>query len=149
MRQGTNLPDRDSFFDMRVGERTRELLENFDVVGTLQYLAIVPRGEYLRHLRENVRAAIVASTLNLQSLDYAKRRYCDSEEDEPGVGGAVGACIDAYQTSKSYVSHTVGKLKTQGRPEPSMGVFGASLVLERLLPIRIMVNSCAWKTGRT
>jgi len=124
----------ESFFDARVGERTRELLENFDVVGTLQHLVLVPRGKYLRHLRENVRAAVVASTLHLQSVDYAKRRYCEPEDDEPDLGPAVDAYIAAYHSAKSYMTQLLGKIQTKGHPDPTVGAFGASLVLERLPP---------------
>lgn len=131
----TTSPDnRESFFDMRVGERTRELLEDFDVVGTLQYLVLLPRGQYFRHLRENLRAAVVASTLHLQSLDYAKRRYCEAKDDDEHLNPTVVAYIGAYSASKAYVTRLLGKVKTEGCPDPTLGVFGASLALERLPP---------------
>jgi len=130
----TRPPDWESYFEPRIRERTRELLEDFDVVGTRQHLAIVPRGEFLRHLRQNIRAAVVASTLQVNSIDYAKRRYCDEDEGDDDVGPAVDAYISAYVAAKNYINRLLKKLHTENLPDPTVGVFGASVVLERLPP---------------
>jgi hypothetical protein len=114
------------------GEMVRELLEDFHIAGTVQCVAIVSRDEHLHHLRENVQAATVAYTLGLKSLDYAKRHYCKSSDSER-VDGPVEAYIDVYHASKGYVLHMVNKLKNESHETP-LGVYGAALALERLLP---------------
>ncbi|WP_143074334.1 hypothetical protein [Nitrosomonas sp. Nm166] len=123
-----------SFLNLNTGERTRKLLEDFDVIGTVQHLVLVPRGDYLEHLHENVRAAVIASTLGLSSIDYAKRRYGDFREEKSDSQSALHAYIDAYSCAKAYVNRMLEKLQSDGLPEPSLGVFGASIVLERLPP---------------
>jgi hypothetical protein len=122
------------FFDARVNERTRELLEDFDVLGNGQHLVLVRRGEHLTYLRENVGAALVASTLHLKSLDYAKRRYCEPENGEADLDPVAESYLAAYHSAKSYVTRLLEKLETEGHPDPTVGVFGASLALARLPP---------------
>lgn len=126
---------KNSMFDFRSGERARELLEDFEVIATLQHMALIPRQPGSEHLRLNVRAAVVASTLRLSSVDYARRRYVSSHEiQEPDEKSPRAAYTTAYRSAKAYMSRLTEKLQTSGRPDPSVGVFGASLVLERLAP---------------
>ncbi len=126
---------KNSMFDFRTGERARELLEDFEVIATVQTMALIPRQGIPESLRPNVRAAVIASPLRLSSVDYARRRYVSSpeppeaNEDSPRI-----AYTAAYLSAKAYMSRLMEKLKTSGRPDPSVGVFGASLVLERLAP---------------
>ncbi len=126
---------KNSTFDFQIGERARELLEDFEVIATRQHMALIPRQGVSESLRLNVRAAVVASTLRLSSVDYARRRYVSSLEDpEPDEESPRAAYTTAYRSAKVYMSRLMEKLQTSERPDPSVGVFGASLVLERLEP---------------
>jgi hypothetical protein len=115
------------------GQIVRDLLEDFDSIGTRQHTALVSREPHCEHFAENVRAAAVAATMGLASIDYAKRRYCDEEDEVENEALTLDAYIDAYHFTKSYVRDCIGSLRPGGKPEPSPGVFGASIVLERLL----------------
>lgn len=126
---------KNSMFDFRTGERARELLEDFEVISTMQYMALIPRQGVSENLRLNVRAAVIASTFRLSSIDYARRRYVSPHESqEPDEKSTRAAYTAAYHSAKSYMSRLMEKLQTSGKPDPSVGVFGASLVLERLAP---------------
>lgn len=118
-----------------IGERVRDLLEDFEVVGTVAEIALISRYPERTALHENMHAAIVASTFGLSSIDYAKRKYCRSEkkpQHHPPKSEPSHVYINAYLACKQYVWRMVEKIKTDGLPQPSNGVFGASLVLERL-----------------
>jgi hypothetical protein len=126
---------KNSMFDFRSGERARELLEDFEVIATMQDMALVPRQHISENLRLNVRAAVIASTLRLSSIDYARRRYVPSHEtQETSEESPRAAYTTAYHSAKAYMSRLTEKLQTSGRLDPSVGAFGASLVLERLAP---------------
>lgn len=126
---------KNSMFDFRTGERARELLEDFEIISTVQNMALIPRQGSPDSLRLNIRAAVIASTLRLSSVDYARRRYVsapeipEADKDTPPI-----AYTAAYHSAKSYMSKLLTKLQTSGRPDPTVGVFGASIVLERLAP---------------
>lgn len=125
----------DGMCNFRIGERTRELLEDFEIVATMQHMAIIPRQNVSKGLRSNIRAALTASTLHLSSVDYARRRYMSSpEKTGTNEDFLQTAYVAAYRSAKAYMSSLLTKLQTSGRPDPSVGVFGASLVLERLAP---------------
>jgi hypothetical protein len=111
----------------------QHVLEDFDVIATRQFAALVRRRPHLTHFADNVRAAVVASTLGLASLDYAKRRYCDGEEELERASLPVHAYVEAYQFTRSYLERLTTSLQTKGKPEATVGVFGASIVLERSL----------------
>jgi hypothetical protein len=121
---------------LKPSEYVRELLEDFEVIGAKPaYIALISRNEHLGQLRDNVRAAALASSLGLKSIDNTKRKYCETyalnEEDKvPHIHHLYG---DAYKCIKEYVWNMRYKLKTKGLSQPSLGVFGASLVLERLM----------------
>jgi hypothetical protein len=116
-------------------KQVMDLLEDFEVVGTFAEIALLPRQRVRTALHENVHAAIVASTSGLSSIDYAKRRYCPSyPEPAPNQPdkAARDLYIKAYSLAKQYVLRMIRSLHTDGLPLPDSGVFGASLVLERL-----------------
>jgi hypothetical protein len=114
-----------------VNDMVRAVLEDFDVIATRQHAVLVRGRPFLKHFATNIRAAVVASTLGLASVDYARRRYCEDEKEAEAA--AVHAYIDAYYLAKTYIQRLTTSLVTQGKPEPSVGVYGASIVLERLL----------------
>ena len=118
-----------------IGERVRDLLEDFEVVGTVAEIALISRQPERTALHENMHAAIVASTFGLTSIDYAKRKYFSSQKDfrpHPSSTELSHVYINAYLACKRYVRRMIEKINTDGLPQPSNGVFGASLVLERL-----------------
>lgn len=124
-----------SLFSTSIGERVRELLEDFDIIATLQHAVVVPNSPHQEALRKNAHAAVVATTLRLSSIDYAKRRYCDRPQDDVEQlqsANPLRLYINAYHSAKSYIIGMQQKLVTDGRPSPEMGVFGSSLALERL-----------------
>lgn len=107
----------------------RELLEDFEVIATKQYMALIPNYEF-KGFRDNIGAAIIASTLGLRSLDYAKRQYCDNKKDAQET--EFTKYIDSYKAAKTHIHSVMSQLSTEGKNKPSNGIFGASLVLERL-----------------
>ncbi|MES2205898.1 MAG: hypothetical protein V4525_03765 [Pseudomonadota bacterium] len=107
------------------------ILEDFDIVGTLQYFALIERSKYTENFKDNVRAAAIASTLHLKSIDYAKKEYLTKEENDNDDDEKLKLLyIDAYTTAKNHVSQSISKLNNAS--ECTAGVFGASLVLQRL-----------------
>ncbi len=117
---------------MSYSQTVYDLLENFVPIGTFSYAALVSREPHYEHFAENVRAAAIASTLGLKSLDYAKRRYdCKDQGVETEVL-PINAYIDAYHFTNSYVRNCIASLKTDEKPEPSAGEFCAAVVLTRL-----------------
>lgn len=125
---------KNSTFNFRVGERTRELLEDFEVVATMQYMALIPKHSVCGNFKSNIRAAVVASTLRLSSIDYARRRYVSQQEGDGDEKSVPDAYSDAYAAAKEYMTRLMAKLTTSNKPDPTVGVFGASVVLERLEP---------------
>lgn len=120
-----------SFLKLSAGDVARELLEDFEFLGTMQHAALISRRDVGSLLEDNVRAALVASTLRLKSLDYARKRYIEDRPPSPH-SDRHEAYVAAYKAAKRYVQRVIEKLDTRERPEPTMGVFGASVVLERL-----------------
>jgi hypothetical protein len=109
----------------------RTLLEDFEAIGG----EVLVRRRRRQALLRDIRAALVASQLGLKSLDHAKRRYVDEFDEVPDMDDTqpqVVKYIEAYQAAKAYVMNMLSKLTTVGRPDPSVGEFGASIVLERL-----------------
>jgi hypothetical protein len=123
-----------SMYDFDVPERTRNLLENFDVIASSLYMALVPGDSIYAHFKSNVRAAIVASTLGLSSLDYAHRRYVSKKPENYERPNKRDIYTQAYFVAKQYMSLLVDRLESAKKPDPTVGVFGAALVLERLKP---------------
>lgn len=115
----------------QTSDRFRDLLEDFEVVGTALHTALVRRGD-IPSVRENVRAALVASTLGLTSIDHARRQYSGAEQKHREDDALVQAYVVAYKATKRYVAEVRSRLRPQGLPEPSSGVFTAAVVLERL-----------------
>ena len=119
---------------MTIDERLRELLEDFEVVSTTLHMALIPRLPGVFDIEENIRTAVVASTLRLSGLDYAKKTYIKNLRiQKRSENDSHSLYIKAYKMSKQYVTDALSRLKTKGRELPSLGEFGASLVLERLV----------------
>lgn len=118
--------------DYSLSERFRSLMEDCRVMATGQFLVLVPN-DSPEHLISNIRTALVASTLRLQSLDHIKKRYVRSElEDSIEVDPNLKLYQKCYFASKRHIESTIRKLRTENRREPTLGEFGASIVLERL-----------------
>lgn len=113
------------------GDYVRDLLEDFDYVATRQHMALIRRSEANTSFGDNIRTAVNASTMRLRSLDYARSRYVDDVPAPERTDKHVPYVL-AYKAAKEHVLRTIRKLRTEGRREPTVGVFGASLVLERL-----------------
>lgn len=113
----------------------RRLLENFEIVGTRLAIALLRSPVVPTSLRENVHAAIVASTLGLSDLNNARKRYGQpalEPETESPMMKAYELYIKSYPAAKEYLYEIIKKLRPEGGPPLELGVFGASLVLERL-----------------
>lgn len=108
--------------DYSLSERFRSLMEDCRVMATGQFLVLVPN-DSPEHLISNVRTALVASTLRLQSLDHAKKRYVHSELEDPiEVDPNLALYQKCYFASKRHIEGTIRKyaLKTEGsRPSVS------------------------------
>jgi hypothetical protein len=116
------------FFD----DRIRQSLEDFEIVGTPPYLVLTSRQLNLKEFQKNLRATVVAAAANLAGVDYARRRYCNDEINSHQTDASLIAYIAAYRSSKAYVARMLAKLRIKDLPDPTAGVFSASLVLERL-----------------
>lgn len=133
--------------DFSLTERFRELLENYRLVATGHFIAMLPT-ESPDHLINNVRAALVASTLQLQSLDYAKKRYASSDLDfQATVDQRLNIYENCYSASKDYIHRSLRKLRTLGRRDPTVDEFGSSLVLERL-PTSFFSSHLLYRIGQ-
>ncbi|MDJ0845973.1 hypothetical protein [Crocosphaera sp.] len=115
------------------GHRVRNLLENFDVISTYTHMAIVPAGELYQELIQNVKTAVAATSLGLTSLDYTRKAYVENIEPSEEIETSLDKeYTKAYFLAKNYVHEARKRLITSERDLPSMGVFGSSVVLERL-----------------
>lgn len=112
-------------------EIAHELLEDFELLKTMQHAALIPRRHAGGAFEANIRAALIASTLRLRSLDYARRRYVEDLFVSPKANRHE-AYVTAFKAAKLYVKRIINKVNASEGPEPTVGVFGASLVLERL-----------------
>lgn len=134
-----NKPELDSMelkklLEPNPAQMVRDLLEDFEFVGTLHEIALVKRYPSWQTLKDNIQAAIVASGLRLSSIDYAKRKYC---EPLPDHGNEENDRLDlkyieAYKSAKDYIQKSILRVSPEGSQLPSRGIFGSSLVLERL-----------------
>ncbi len=124
----------EELFGFNLAERIHELLEDFEVVATLQDTVLIANNSMNQSLRENIQAAIVASALRLSSIDYTKKRYCKERHIFEGHDNETldAKYISAYKSAKQHIEKSISRLSTEGQSLPSNGVFGASLVLERL-----------------
>ena len=116
-------------------EKVHDLLEDFEVISTDQHTALIPRYFHVRALSENVMAAVIAASYGLSSIDYAKKRYHKSEAIDESLEARSEKIqyIRAYVSAKKYISRMIHKFShEEDLPPPSSGVFGASIVLERL-----------------
>jgi len=120
---------------LNIGERIRELLEDYEVAGAgTRHMALVPNFPTNKTLINNVQAAVTASHLRLQSIDYAKKKYCRNRTgDKSKNKGVVSEYINAYKSAKKHIEKEISRVITEGTTLPSNGVFGASIVLERLI----------------
>ena len=107
----------------------RATLEDFEFIGLIGEGALVSRDSQWPGFVECVHASAQASLRRLGSLDYARRRYPPPQH--LAVGNELRReYVDTYLAAASYVSRI--RRKFRGRPETTLGVFGASLVLYRL-----------------
>lgn len=108
----------------------RTLLEDF--VGVADRV-LVGRMDADR-LGPPLKAAVIAQTMRLKSIDYALRRYVlpNQESQVTSEAAPFHSYIAAYQASKRYIFERLGSLVTEGRRDPTVGEFGASIALERL-----------------
>lgn len=118
-------------------QSTRSLLENFETVGFGDYSALIPVHEFDSSLRENVRAATLAASLDLASVDYAKKRYfSENGEDAFPKDTKTGArykYVCAYFSAKHYIKTMMAnKDYSTSKDAERLGTFGASVALLRL-----------------
>jgi hypothetical protein len=112
-------------------ERILELLEDFDIVGNRMSIALIAMEPTWPTLRENIEAAIIAASARLASIDYARKKYVEPISDSLPES-TDREYISAYKSAKEYMRKLRSRLCTREDDPPSKGVFGASLVLERL-----------------
>jgi hypothetical protein len=113
----------------------RKLLEDFEVAtaGQLGHLALIPNypAGINVNLYENVQAAVLASLLDIRSIDYAKKKYYHARpKTSKRNQSARSKYIAAYKSAKEQIEEEIAKVN--GEPE-SLGIFGASIVLRRLV----------------
>ena len=127
-----------SRFRFSLAEKVHELLEDYEIISSNLYTALIPRYFNVRTLHQNVEAAIIATSYGLSSIDYAKKRYCsldsiEAEIEESNEIGEYGGYINSYKAAKKHILNMISKGSDENLSLPSNGVFGAGLVLERLV----------------
>jgi hypothetical protein len=108
--------------------RVHRLLEDFDVVATMPYVALLSRSSG-DTLRRNVVTALVATGGRLSSLDYVRKTYVSDAPTK--VNEARAAYVRAYQAAKEYIADMRAGLRPR-ESGPSFGVLGAAIAMERL-----------------
>ena len=122
-------------------------MEDHLVVATCQFLTLIP-SKSPDHFISNIRTALVASTLGLQSPDHVKKRYVRSElEIRSATDPNLKIYKKCYLASKRHIENTLRKLQPDGRREPTLGEFGDSLVLERL-PTSFFSSHLLYRIGQ-
>lgn len=118
----------------------RLLLEQFVTLGGSHwsppgFAVLASRSPNLARLRTDLQASLVASAMRLSSVDYARRKYVReaSPTEERAAELVRYAYMDAYMEAKHQILATLDRTDVEGRPEPTVGEFGASAVLERVL----------------
>jgi len=121
-------------FRSNISEMVHNLLEDYEIISSNLYTALIPRFSDPKMLSENVEAAVTASSYGLASIDYAKKRYCKSEpiDEELEATSDRIQYIEAYKSAKKHILSVKSKFATEDLPPPTNGVFGASIVLNRL-----------------
>ncbi len=127
-------------------QRILDLLEDFDAIGNPLSIALIPMFPYMPNLRQNIEAALIATAGRLKSIDYAKKTYVRNETPDILPENEEREYIAAYKSAKQYILKIMSKLSSEGKPLPSNGVFGASLVLERL-PISFFSAHFLYRLG--
>jgi|WetSurMetagenome_2_1015567.scaffolds.fasta_scaffold00195_29 hypothetical protein len=113
-------------------EMIREILEDFEMIGTRDEVVLSKRKSFPQEFKRNIYSAIVATVLRLSSIDYAKKTYCETVFDDEDDNLLHVKYNDTYKAAKNYIQQLRLRLVPDEKQEPSHGVFGASLVLERL-----------------
>lgn len=118
--------------------RLRDLLEDFEVIaGKTQLMVLVSRPLADETLIENLQASIIATLLDLKSIDHVKRtyikKYSSKKKDKEKSKRIDLEYINAYKAIKKHIEKEFSRLVTNKNDEPPLGVFGASIVLERLV----------------
>jgi hypothetical protein len=121
--------------DFEYQDPVRHLLEDFEIVGNSPLIALLRRPVVPTSLRENVHTAIVASFFGLSSLDHVRKTYplpdLDTDAEDP-IRKAYELYITSYITAKEYIYKILKKVDRKGLSPARVGVFGASVVLQRL-----------------
>lgn len=127
-----NSEDIEELFGFNISQRLRALLEDYEIVATRMQMALVERRPHNNHLIDNLRAAVVASSLHLQSIDYAKRRYCKEQNNDADARESIDLFyVNSYKSARDHMQTVMSRF-IKSNKVPSLGVFGAGLVLERL-----------------
>lgn len=123
--------DTESWFDP--GKRILDTMVDFEAIVTPGTGAVLfppqPQGG---QFRRNLHAASVASQLGLSSLDYAKRRYTTDDDDAPSANSSMEIYRRAFWDSIHHMHRTERELDSAGEDQIPMGIFAASIALERL-----------------
>ncbi len=115
------------------GRRVRNLLEDFGVIGTDNQMVLLPASEFYSDLGKNVHTAVIATVLALKSLDSTKKTYIKNTEPPEEVETSLDKEYKrAYFLAKNYIREAIKRLISSERDDLSLGVFGASVVLQRL-----------------
>lgn len=124
----------DQLLGLDAARSIRDLLEDFERIGFGQYSALIPSCDFDSGLYNNVMAAVLASKLNLSSIDYTKRRYIPEliPDGNTKTIPPVKRYIKAYMQSKYYIKTMLSKTSPAITETPQLGAFGAAVVLIRL-----------------
>src|SRR5687768_10040165 len=91
----------------------RDLLSDFEFHGFGPLSVIMP-SRMDEETKRSVHAALAASMLGLRSIDYARKRYTDSETSESS--GPFREYVATYREVDDYVCHILGRFSSTAGP---------------------------------
>lgn len=98
------------------------------------HVAFIRRSDADTSIHVDVQAALAAALARLRSIDDVKRRYLDVEATEDATVEVpdLDALYDSYMLAARSMEAAQARLDPEGRPDPTLGVFAASIALSRL-----------------
>lgn len=98
------------------------------------HVAFIRRSDADTSIHVDVQAALAAALARLRSIDDVKRRYMDADTTADAMTEIrdLDALYDSYMLAARSMEAAQARLDPEGRPDPTLGVFAASIALSRL-----------------
>ncbi|PWD94805.1 hypothetical protein DEQ16_14150 [Dietzia maris] len=106
----------------------RTLVDMDPVAWYFDRLVIAPKMPSDSELRTNLAAGVIASAHRFDSIDYVRRRYVGQHAQSED--GEYRLCVQVFRLCEDYLQQV--KSNFMPSPETRMGVFAASVALDRM-----------------